>query len=154
MSWAQRLKGWAAGEAAVNGNADLWALWSDLEREARRLARHAELAPNHSSHSHLTRLAAEQEVIATKLADALGAKKAVAAPTEPAPPAGLNHWARVVQNLEHMQGQRDRLFDAAKERDSEDAPLGVVLEGLALRMEHQLLGLRALIARADPQSLN
>jgi hypothetical protein len=154
MSWARKLKGWATGASTLNGNTDLWGLWSDLEREAGRLARHAELAPNHSAHSELTRLAAEQEAIAAKLADALGEKKALASPAESAPPAGLNHWARVVQNLEHMRAQRDRLFDAAKDRNTEDEPLGPVLEGLALRMENQLLGLRALIARADPQSLD
>lgn len=152
MSWAQKLKGWATGESTPNGNADLWELWGDLDREAHRLARHAEMAPNHSSEGQLTRLAAEQEAIAAKLRDALGEKTA-ATSAEPAPPASLNHWARVVQNLEHMRSQRDRLFEAAQERDREEV-LGQTLEGLALRMEHQLLGLRALIARADPQSLN
>ena len=153
MSWAQKLKGWATGETTPNGKADLWALWGDLDREAHRLARHAEMAPNHLSEGELTRLAAEQEAMAVKLRETLGETKAVASPAEPAPPAGLNHWARVVQNLEHMRSQRDRLFEAAQERNQEEA-LGLVLEGLALRMENQLLGLRALIARADPQSLN
>jgi hypothetical protein len=154
MSWAQKLKGWATGESASNGNAELWTLCDELDREARRLARHAEMAPNHSAHNDLSRLAAEQEAIAAELRDALGEKKAAVSPAEPPPPAGLNHWARVVQNLEHMRAQRDRLFDAAKERNSEEEPLGGILEGLAQRMENQLLGLRALIARADPQSLN
>jgi hypothetical protein len=153
MSWAQRLKSWASGEPGEQGNADLVGLRADLEREARRLARHAELAPNASAEGDLSRLAKVQDAIAARLHEALGEKgAAAAAPVEASPPAGLNHWARLVQNLEHARSQRDRLFDAAKERTTE--PLGDLAEELALRMDDQVLGLRALIARADPQALD
>jgi hypothetical protein len=154
MSWAEKLKGWAWGEPQRNESTDLRQLWVDLDRQAHRLARHAKLAPNEAAEMELCRMAAEQSAIADKLRDGVGDKVDSPPPVETAPPASLNHWARLVQDLEHMRSQRDRLFDAAKERDADDLPLSELLDELAQRIEVQLSRLRALIARADAQSLN
>jgi hypothetical protein len=152
MSWGQKLRSWASGESSSVEEAGLPQLCLDLDREAARLQRHAELAPNEAAEVELRRLSTSQSAIVIKLREALHLAPSPVA--EGDPPAALNHWARLVRDLEHMRSQRDRLFDAAKEVDADDPALGETLDGLGREIEAHLLRLRALIARADAHSLN
>lgn len=152
MSWAQRLKAWTVGDSGPAEHPSLSELCADIAREAVRLRKHADLAPNEAAASELDRMATDQTAVAERLGEAVGLAPTAAA--EAAPPTDLNHWGRLVHDLETLRSQRDRLFDAAKEVDADDPALAEVLDGLSRKIEAQLERLRALIARADPQSLN
>jgi hypothetical protein len=157
MSWAEKIKGWAGGQASTRAGADLTALALDIERQAGRLARHAEMAPNEAAAVELSRIAAELSEIAAQLRAALpdGAPASPLPAEEEGPiPSGLNHWARIVRDLQSMRSERDRLFDAGQALDADDPKLAAILDRLSAEVEARILRLRALVARADPQSLD
>lgn len=160
MNWGKRLRRFARGGAAGRSNdewqAEVFRLYAALLESSRRLAAHAELAPNASAENELRRLADGQAEMAARLRAALE-ERALAIPplasTTPGP-TGQNHWARVVENLEEHRAIRTHLVEAARRIRDEEPELAALLESLSLNVETHLARLRSLVARADGQALD
>jgi hypothetical protein len=148
----------AGGERAMRHEAAevLQALYAGCVGRAGQLERHAELAPQPASAGGLRELAHAEERQAERLAEALraaGERPPSSAPTPPSAGA-LNHWARLVQDLEAHRSSERRLRELAA-HFAETLPETAALFDELCREEHaHCLRLRALIARADPQALD
>lgn len=121
------------------------------------MAEHAAMAPNAMCEEELRSLAADHEALAHQLGKALaerGIDAFTPAPRDVGAPSGLNHWARLVQDLEGVRQARDALLEAATRIGDIDPPLGELLGALSRECEAHAIRLRGLIARADPQALN
>jgi hypothetical protein len=128
----------------------------DCARRAAQLLRHAEMAPQQQSAEALRQLAAAEEKQRDRLRQALEAAGAPVPPAapEPLPHGALNHWARLVQDLEAHQGAVQRCRELAI-RFAEPFPKTAgLLEALCREEVAHCEDLRALIARADPQALD
>lgn len=161
MSWSKTLRGWALGEEEERGAPqavapDLARLLAELRQQAGQLEDHAEQAPNENAERELGQLAKEQRMVADHLAVELG-RRGVSVPVNSIPPAeaaGDSHWARLVQDLEHLRAVRSGLLDLWAVVNESQSDLGTVLEEVGRITESHLGRLRNLIARADPQALN
>jgi phage shock protein A len=104
----------------------------------------------------LKQLAAAEEDQRDRLRQALEAVGAPAPPvaSELLPRRALNHWARLVQDLEAHQEAVQRFRELAM-RFAESFPRTAGLfDELCREEETHCEDLRALIARADPQALD
>jgi hypothetical protein len=154
MTWAQRLLQFAVGTdpgvAVVVG--DLARLLAD---GAQALIRVAELAPNGSIEADMRNLAERERALIDRLRDGTKTTSAAAAANPPtAPPAGQNHWARLVSALEHHRLTRQQFIEAAITVEDTQPEVAATLEELARELQPILEALRDLIARADPQALD
>ena len=161
MSWAKTLRGWALGDDGGIGTPDAVAaplaqLVADLRWRAGEIERHSEQAPNEASDVELKLIAAETSGTADRLAAKLGfeAVAPVGGIEAAATPPGDSHWARLVQDLEDLRTLRGRLLRLSAVANDADDELAAVIEGASRTVESELLRLRGLIARADPQALN
>lgn len=146
-----------SGRATAHDATDaLHQCYVDCVTRARQLARHAEMAPQEHSVEGLKELASAEEKQAERLRDALRAAGQMA-PTvsAAAPPHGaLNHWARLVQDLEPHRDSAQRLRELAV-HFAETLPETAAVFDELCREEHvHCERLRGLIARADPQALD
>ncbi|MFQ5667268.1 MAG: hypothetical protein ACE5I7_12670 [Candidatus Binatia bacterium] len=128
----------------------------DCAQRARQLSRHADMAPQAYSRAGLEELAVAEQAQAQRLREALEAAGATVptAQTESLPGGALNHWARLVQDLEsHRLSARH--FRRLAVRFAEDLPGTAMLFDTLCREEQiHCERLRTLIARADPQALD
>ena len=130
--------------------------YCDCTRRAAQLLRHAGMAPQQQSAEGLKQLAAAEEEQRDRLRQAIeaaGAPVPSAAP-EPLSHGALNHWARLVQDLEAHRGAVQRFRELAI-HFAESIPKTAGLFDVLCREEMaHCEDLRALIARADPQALD
>lgn len=122
---------------------------------SKRLQQDAEYAPNEASAQGLKDLAASEEALSQRLLEALKAAGKPSPKIEiPNTPRASSHWGRLVQALEAhralVQAMRDH---AAEFVDTFPATAQLFEELRAIESMH-CEGLRALIARADPQAMD
>jgi phage shock protein A len=128
----------------------------DCARRAAQLLRHAEMAPQSQSTEMLKRLAADEEEQRRRLQQAIEATgtPVPAVATERPAREALNHWARLVQDLEAHQAAVQR-FRELVTHFTELSPKTAGLFDMLCREEAvHCEDLRALIARADPHALD
>jgi hypothetical protein len=146
------------GTAAVqrDATAALARSYSDCAQRARQLHRHSEMAPHTYSAEALAELASAEESLAQRWREGL---EAVGAPlptigAEPPQRGALNHWGRLVQDLEAHRAAVQRLRELAV-HFAEELPATSTLFDEACHEESvHCERLRTLIARADPQALD
>lgn len=159
MSMLEKLSRLVVGTeaGAVHDATDmLTRCYIDYIKRARQLSRHAEMAPQAYGTQGLRDLAAAEEAQAERLREAL---RAIGAPIPPVPdeslpPGALNHWSRLVQDLEAHRASARRLRELAV-HFAETLPATAQLFDALCREEFaHAERLRTLIARADPQALD
>jgi hypothetical protein len=126
------------------------------DQRAAQLLRHAGMAPQRQGAEALKQLAAAEEEQRGRLRQALDAAGTpIPSPApEPLPRGALNHWARLVQDLEAHRAAVQRFRELAI-RFGESLPKTAGLFEVLCREEvTHCEDLRALIARADPQALD
>lgn len=125
-------------------------------KRARQLARHAEMAPQGYSTDALKELAAAEEKQTERLRAALRAAGATvpAVPTAALPPGALNHWGRLLQDLEAHRASARRLRELAVQFAEILPTTAELFDELCREESIHCERLRTLIARADPQALN
>jgi hypothetical protein len=128
----------------------------DCARRTAQLLRHAEMAPQQQSAETLKQLAAAEEEQRDRLRRALEATGAPvpAATPDPVPRGALNHWARVVQDLEAHRGAVQCYRELAIRFADSFPKTAELFDGLCREEAAHCEVLRALIARADPQALD
>ena len=143
----------AARYAAVEA---LTQCYIECTQRARRLARHADLAPQEFSAAALKELATAEEAQAGRLHDALRAAEAEVpnVPDAPPLPGALNLWARLVQDLEAHRASTRRLRELAVHFAESLPTTAAVFDELCREESVHCERLRTLIARADPQALD
>ncbi len=148
----------AGGDVAARYDAieALTQCYIECTQRARRLARHAELAPHAYSAAALTDLATAEAAQAQRLLDALRAANAevpdVAGP--PPLPGALNLWGRLVQDLEAHRLSARRLRELAVHFAENLPTTATLFDELCREESTHCERLRTLIARADPQALD
>lgn len=145
-----------SGAATEKATVALAQSYCDCVRSAAQLLRHAGMAPQQQSAEVLKQLAAAEEEQRDRLRQALEAAGVPVPPAapEPLPRGALNHWARLVQDLEAQRGAVQRFRELAI-RFAESFPQTAGLFDALCREEAaHCEDLRALIARADPQALD
>jgi len=128
----------------------------DCVQRAQQLRRHAAMAPQAYSTEGLDELAAAEDQQAERLREALRAAGETAPPVPAAalPGGALNHWGRLVQDLERHRAAVRRLRELAV-HFAESLPATAELFDQLCREEAiHSERLRTLIARADPQALD
>ena len=128
----------------------------DCARCTAQLVRHAELAPQRYSADALRLLASGEAKQLERLRQALEAAGADVPSVSSGSPSrsALNHWARLLQDLEAHRRSTQRLRELAI-RFAETFPQTAGLfEGLCREELLHCEDLRTLIARADPQALD
>lgn len=128
----------------------------DCVQLARQLARHAEIAPQGYSRDGLNDLAGAEEQQARRLGDALRAAGMAppAVPNAELPAGALNHWRRLVQDLEAHRASARRLRELATHFAETLPATAELFDALCREEAIHCERLRALIARADPQALD
>ncbi len=126
-----------------------------LERAA-RFELTAERAPSDSAESSLRRLATEHRATTALIESALAARSSSArgGAGKLVASEGINHWARIVEDLEVLQQGRNRILELARDLIDLDPELIDLFDVLTRRMNEHVTRLRGEIAEADPQALN
>ena len=135
---------------------ELQRAYADLLQRAVQMRQHAENAPNHLNQEELRRLAEEEEAEATRLGEAIVAlggqlSKVV---SEALPAGTLNHWGRLVQDLEAHRVAIRSLREEAIHFAETVPEASVVFERTCLAEDAHAVRLRNLIARTDPHALD
>lgn len=158
MTWADRLLRLATGDPQREVVEQLALMHRGALAQAQRFAADAAQAPNEASESELHALATERQALAVALDAALqrsGLEASLTAPGAPAANgASRNHWARLVAALEACRDERSQVLIALPRILELDASQENLFELVLRGLDAELLSLRALIARADPQALN
>jgi hypothetical protein len=151
-----RLVGGGATAAARDATQALRDCYAESVKRARQLLRHAEMAPQSYSSEALKDLATAEEQQVERLLEALRAagETAPTIPVEPPRGGALNHWGRLVQDLELHRASARRMRELAT-HFAETLPATATLFDQLCREEiTHGERLRTLIARADPQALD
>ena len=159
MSMLERISRLVVGSGAATAHDATDALrqgYVDCVARARQLSRHAEMAPQAHSVEALTELAAAEEKQAERLRDALRAagQAPPGVPSDSLPPGALNHWARLVQDLEAHRASARRLRELAVHFAETLPDTAGLFDELCREENVHCERLRGLIARADPQALD
>jgi hypothetical protein len=156
MTWADRLFRLAVGDPQREIAQSLAAIQQRAAAQEQRLLTAAEQAPTAAAENELRALAARQRDLAAAVAAALQARGAAPAVRSGPPSNGAsrNHWTRLVTALEGGQAARAQLVRDTAHLLELDAELATLLQTLLAGLDAELLALRALIARADPQAIN
>ncbi len=157
MTWAERLLRLAGGDPKREVVESLLAIHQRSVAQAQRLTAAASQAPTAAAEKELHALAAQESELTAAAAHALQERGAVPSAPLPAPAfngAARNHWARLVAALEGCREARARLLRATPRLLELDASLADLLRASLRALDRELVGLRALIARADPQALD
>lgn len=139
-----------------DGTAALVDAYGQCLTGADRLRAAAELAPDAGSRTELLDLARAE----TDLADRLWESLADRVPARPVhlPPARSqperSHWARLVETLEAHRAAAQRYRDLATQLTEPSPATAALFEQLSGAQAALCRGLRALIARADPQAID
>ncbi len=149
------MSGLAEGDVRLATTA-LRECYVDCVRRSQLLSRHAEMAPQAYSMEGLRRLAAAEASQAERLRAALQAAGVAIPPPPPdtLPSGALNHWARLVQDLEAHRLAFRRLRELAVRLAASFPSTAELLDQLCREEHEHCEALRALIARADPQALD
>jgi hypothetical protein len=125
-------------------------------QRARQLRRHADLAPQAYSHEGLADLAAAEEKQAERLRETLQSTGTAipAVPADPSAPGALNHWRRLVHDLEAHRLSARRLRELAVHFAETLPATAQLFDALCREETTHCERLRTLIARADPQALD
>jgi hypothetical protein len=156
MSWAERLLRIATGDWKPEVIGHLQAFQRGTTALAESLAAAAVQAPNAGAESELRELIGLANELSAALARAVQerASTVTALPSAVLNGAARNHWARLVNALEACRELRAQVLRNTPRLLELDPSLAEPLRDLAAGLHAQLLGLRALIARADPQALD
>ena len=159
MSWRDALTRLVWGESQLVVHEvvpELQKAHAGFVQRAEQMRRHAETAPNQLNHQELGRLGDEERGHAQQLLEALAATGAAAIPpTAAVPPDGaLNHWGRLVQDLEAHRAAARHLREEAVHFAETLPETASLFDRLCRAEEAHALRLRDLIARADPQAIN
>lgn len=159
MSMLERISRLVVGSRAATARDATDALrqcYVDCVARAAQLSQHAEVAPQAQAAEGLGELAAAEAKQAERLRDALRAA-GEAVPVASAvglSPGAVNHWTRLVQDLEAHRTSTRGLRELAA-HFAETLPDTATLFDELCREEHvHCERLRGLIARADPQALD
>lgn len=156
MTWADRLLRFATGDRKRDVVEHLLGFQRSTGALARALKTATDQAPNTGAEIDLRALATSADEIVAALTRALQEREATATAL-PAPAlngAARNHWARLVDILEATRELRGQVLRDTPRLTELDPSLTDVLGELTGGLSAQLAGLRALIARADPQALD
>jgi hypothetical protein len=156
MTWAERLLRRAIGDPRREVVETLRALHRRCAAQAQHLTACAAQAPTAAAESELHALAAGQRELAAAVAGALAERGAVpaAAPPPALNGAARNHWARVVAALEGSRSTRAQLVGDTPRLLELDPALADLLRTLLRGLDAEIVGVRGIIARADPQALD
>jgi len=156
MSWADRLLRFAGRDTNRELVDHLRAIHQSSAVLGERLAACAGQAPNQNAEHDLALLVTAARALTESVAVALQQR---GAPQPSAPGAVLNgaarnHWARLVSALDACREGRGHVLRHTPRLLELDPSLVDVLRQVSGGFDEQLDGLRALIARADPQAIN
>ena len=156
MTWADRLYRLAIGDPRREIAERLSAVQQCSVAQQQRLANAAAQAPTASAETELRALAARQHELGAAVGRALQGRGAVPAaiPGPPSNGATRNHWARLVTALEGARAARAQLLRDTPRLLELDAGLADLLRQLLAALDIEVVGLRAMIARADPQAID
>ena len=154
MTWADKLLRLTVGGPPPA--ADVARFHAMTLAGSRALVRCAELAPQPGVADELYQLGERETAAAERLA---GTLKPIGIPVSPTPTTspitdGQNHWARLVQVLEHQRESRKQLLEAAVEHAETHPELAALLRKLLREKDTLIEHLRNLVAKADPQALD
>jgi hypothetical protein len=160
MPWQDTLVRWVTGSRRPivmhEAIPELQRAHDALRQRAAQMRQHAETAPNHLSQEELRRLADEDEAEAGNLAAAianLGAQPAKRF-REPMPAGTLNHWGRLVQDLEAHRVAIRALREEAIHFADTVPEASEAFERACQAEDAHAVRIRNLIARTDPQALD
>lgn len=155
MTWTDMLKQFSGlgGEQPRTKTAALLPL---MTVALARLKRVGALAPTPTLQSEVGPVVAKAEAVVHRVRDALRDFGPVVPASGPlsVEPDGHNHWARVLQALEHHREVRQQLRELSISVEDTDPMLSQALAEAAGEQGAVVESLRDLIARADPQALN
>ncbi len=137
-------------------NGGLQNLFRGFVERANRLDQTAAQAPAESMANDLRKLAQAHRETGELIKAALESRRS-AAPTAIAVatrPTEVNHWARIVEDLEEFHNGRDQIMDMGNDIVETCPELTDLFESLTLTMTDHVGRLRREIARADPQAQN
>lgn len=157
MTWAERLLRLAGGDPKRAIVDHLRTIQQRAVDQAERLSAAAAQAPTAGAEGELRTLTAEASALAADLTRALDGRGPASQPGQPPPAlngATRNHWARLVAALEACRETRAQLLRTTPRLLELDGSLAALLEAWLHRLDTELVALRALIARADPQALD
>ena len=156
MTWADRLLRLAVGDPKREIAEPLVNIYRRLAAQAQRLAADAAQAPTAGAEQELRALAADDAAASAALGQALHERGSPPAASS-APVlngAARNHWARLVACLETCRETRAQLLRQSPRLLELDPSLDGLLASLLRGLDAEVLALRSLIARADPQALD
>ncbi len=141
-------------EKRINGR--LQNLFRGFVERAERLALTAGQAPSKATETDLRKLADDHRATADLIKSALESRKSSAPSSVGAVTAstGVNHWARIVEDLEVFQQGRNQLMELSNDILESYPELTPLFDALAKKTADHIARLRGEIARADPQALN
>lgn len=157
MSWADRLRRLTGGTPQHRIAGPLSAFQRRTAAQVERLAAAAAQAPNAAAERELHALAAAERQLTDAAARALSERAAVPPAVTAAAQNGAvarNHWGRLVAVLDACQAARDQLLVDLPRLLDADPSLANALHAWAHQLAAEVLALRALIARADPQAID
>jgi len=157
MTWADRLRRLAVGDPKREVAERLLGVYQRSVVRAKQLDADAAQAPTAGAEHELRLLADAERSAAAALTQALQERGTDAAAAVPAPAlngAARNHWARLVGRLEACREARAQLLRQTPRLVELDSSLADLLGSLLRGLDAEVLALRSLIARADPQALD
>jgi hypothetical protein len=158
MGTLQKLGRYVVGgrDAIVDPSVVLREIYGNVRERVQRLRLHAELAPQEHGRQGLSTLAADAGETLEELRAALRERGVGLVPeTKPrTEEASLNHWGRLVKDLEDHRASSRRLRELAMHLDDSHPAVAVFLNRLCNEDVRSCERLRDLIARADPQALD
>jgi hypothetical protein len=157
MSWTDKLRGVLGGEESERRrvNAFLLGLYENFLIRDAELAAHANQAPTRSAEAGLRSIMDTHRKTATLLGQAL-AERGVTTPSAPpaaTSPIGVNHWARIVADLDNSRLARNTTLEMSTRLDAHPEIAALLLR-IVEQTEEQIIDLQRQVARADPQALN
>jgi hypothetical protein len=157
MSLLQTVSRFVVGGASAvkDPAAGLRQAYGDAVQRRALLEQHADLAPQEYSRKVLSTLEKSARQQADTIRSALR-QRDIGLPLEPpaptAAPASMNHWARLVEDLELHRAAVLRLRELAFHFADADPDVAKFFEELCQEDLRSCERLRVLIARADPQA--
>lgn len=156
MSMLQKLGRFVVGgsDAVEDPSEVLVEAHADAVERMLLLQQHAEMSPQEYSRTGLQALAEAARTQVDSLRNALRERGLRVPPEPPALAAGgtVNHWARLVLDLERHRSSSRRLRELAVQFADSHPSVASFLDQLCQQDLRTCERLRALIARADPQA--
>jgi hypothetical protein len=131
--------------------------YADAAERLALLELHTDLAPQDYSRQSLKSLVAATRHQLDRIRGRLRERGVGLAPSPQgatAGPSSLNHWARLVHDLELHRSSTRRLRELCVHFADVDQEISVLFDALSREDYRSCEHLRALIARADPQALD